>query len=36
VVGALRNFRTLAGALGLGFLAQTLFTPRGAQRRSEY
>lgn len=36
VVGALRNFRTLAGALGLGFLAQTLFTPRGRGRRNEY
>ncbi len=36
VVGALRNVRTLAGALGLGFLAQTLFTPRGAGRRNEY
>lgn len=36
VVGALRNFRTLAGALGLGFLAQTLFTPRGKEHRSEY
>jgi MFS family permease len=36
VVGALRNFRTLAGALGLGFLAQTLFTPRGKERKSEY
>ncbi|MDP1581071.1 MAG: MFS transporter [Candidatus Didemnitutus sp.] len=36
VVGALRNVRTLAGTLGLGFLAQTLFTPRGADRRVEY
>jgi len=35
-LGAFRNMRTLAGALGLGFLAQTLFTPRGAERRSEY
>jgi MFS family permease len=35
-VGAFRNARTLAGALGLGFLAQMLFTPRGAGRRSEY
>lgn len=35
-VGAFRNARTLAGALGLGFLAQMLFTPRGADRRSEY
>jgi MFS family permease len=35
-LGAFRNVRTLAGALGLGFLAQTLFTPRGADRRSEY
>ncbi len=36
VVGALRNFRVLAATLGLGFLAQTLFTPRGATKRSEY
>lgn len=35
-LGAFRNVRTLAGALGLGFLAQALFTPRGADRRSEY
>ena len=35
-LGAFRNVRTLAGALGLGFLAQMLFTPRGAGRRSEY
>ena len=35
-VGAFRNVRTLAGALGLGFLAQALFTPRGEGRRSEY
>ncbi len=36
VVGALRNFRTLAATLGLGFLAQTLVTPRGDRKRSEY
>ena len=36
VVGALRNFRVLAAPLGLGFLAQTLLTPRGAAKRSEY
>jgi MFS family permease len=36
VVGALRNFRVLAATLGLGFLAQTLFTPRGEGRKSEY
>lgn len=36
VAGAFRNVRTLAGALGLGFLAQALFTPRGEGRRSEY
>lgn len=36
VVGALRNFRVLAATLGLGFLAQTLFTPRGTEKRSEY
>lgn len=36
VVGALRNFRVLAATLGLGFLAQTLFTPRGRDRKSEY
>jgi MFS family permease len=35
-LGAFRNARTLAGALGLGFLAQTLFTPRGQGRKSEY
>ena len=35
-LGAFRNARTLAGALGLGFLAQMLFTPRGAGRKSEY
>lgn len=35
-LGAFRNMRTLAGALGLGFLAQTLLTPRGADRRAEY
>jgi Na+/melibiose symporter-like transporter len=35
-LGAFRNMRTLAGALGLGFLAQALFTPRGTDRRSEY
>jgi MFS family permease len=36
VVGALRNFRMLAGTLGLGFLAQALFTPRGEKKRAEY
>ena len=36
VVGALRNIRMLAGTLGLGFLAQALFTPRGKGQRSEY
>jgi len=36
VVGALRNIRMLAGTLGLGFLAQALFTPRGKGRKSEY
>jgi len=35
-LGAFRNARTLAGALGLGFLAQMLFTPRGEGKRSEY
>lgn len=35
-LGAFRNMRTLAGALGLGFLAQTLLTPRGTDRRAEY
>lgn len=36
VLGALRNYRVLAATLGLGFLAQTLFTPRGESKRSEY
>jgi len=36
VVGALRNIRMLAGTLGLGFLAQALFTPRGKGQKSEY
>jgi predicted MFS family arabinose efflux permease len=36
VVGALRNVRMLAGTLGLGFLAQALFTPRGKGQKSEY
>jgi len=36
VVGALRNIRMLAGTLGLGFLAQALFTPRGKGKRSEW
>ena len=36
VLGALRNYRILAATLGLGFLAQTLFTPRGAEHKSEY
>ena len=36
VVGALLNIRMLAGTLGLGFLAQALFTPRGKGRDSEY
>lgn len=36
VVGALRNIRMLAGTLGLGFLAQALFTPRGKDGKSEY
>jgi MFS family permease len=36
VVGALRNVRMLAGTLGLGFLAQELFTPRGKGQKSEY
>ena len=36
VLGALRNFRTLGAALGLGFLSQTLFTARGKGKRSEY
>ena len=36
VLGALRNVRTLGAALGLGFLSQTLFTPRGKGRRTEY
>ena len=36
VVGALRNVRMLAGTLGLGFLAQALFTPRGKGKRSEW
>jgi MFS family permease len=36
VVGALRNVRMLAGTLGLGFLAQALFTPRGKDRKSEW
>ncbi len=36
VLGALRNARTLGAALGLGFISQSLFTPRGPGRRSEY
>ncbi|MCF3648229.1 MFS transporter [Synoicihabitans lomoniglobus] len=36
VLGALRNFRTLGAALGLGFISQSLFTPRGKGKRSEY
>ena len=36
VVGALRNVRMLAGTLGLGFLAQALFTPRGKGQKSEW
>ena len=36
VLGALRNFRTLGAALGLGFISQSLFTPRGDGKRSEY
>ncbi len=36
VLGALRNVRTLGAALGLGFLSQTLFTPRGRSKRNEY
>ncbi len=36
VLGALRNVRTLGAALGLGFISQSLFTPRGPGKRSEY
>jgi len=36
VLGAFRNVRTLGAALGLGFLSQTLFTPRGKGKRAEY
>ncbi|WP_221030585.1 MFS transporter [Actomonas aquatica] len=36
VLGALRNARTLGAALGLGFISQSLFTPRGPGKRSEY
>jgi MFS family permease len=36
VLGALRNARTLGAALGLGFISQSLFTPRGRGKRSEY
>ncbi|MCC5022718.1 MAG: hypothetical protein J6386_07945 [Candidatus Synoicihabitans palmerolidicus] len=36
VLGALRNFRTWGAALGLGFISQSLFTPRGKDKRIEY